>query len=57
MADKLCVGRKWPGIQKLRHLSFTNFDAAFAKVVAQTRDFNLAKGIELTLDQAKIYAK
>ena len=57
MADKLCVGRKWPGIQKLRHLSFTNFDAAFAKVVIQTRDFNLAKGIELTLDQAAIYIK
>ena len=34
MADKLCEGRKWEGIQKIREEAFTNFEDTFKKVVA-----------------------
>lgn len=57
MADKLCLGRKWDGIQKIRKLCFENFDLAFALTVQRTREFNENKGIKLTLQQEEIYNK
>lgn len=57
MADKLCIGRKWEGIQKIRDLSLNDFDQAFKFVVNHTKMFNLNKGIELTKEQEKIYQK
>lgn len=57
MADKLCQGRKWEGIQKIRDLSLRDFDQAFKIVVQKTREFNLDKGIELTPEQEQIYQK
>ena len=57
MADKLCTGRKWIGIQKIRNLSLSDFDQAFSLVVQQTWDFNLAKGIRFSPEQIAIYEK
>lgn len=56
MADKLCVGRKWEGIQKIRTLALTHFDEAFNFVVERTKEFNLNKGI-ISSHQMKIYQK
>lgn len=57
MADKLCKGRKWEGIQKIRKLALTNFEQAFKLVVQRTKQFNLNKGIKLTIEQESIYKK
>ena len=57
MADKLCIGRKWEGIQKIRKICFDNFDKAFALTVQETRNFNIKKGIEISEKQEEIYNK
>ncbi|WP_027334496.1 nicotinate-nucleotide adenylyltransferase [Mycoplasma elephantis] len=36
LADKLCKGRKWPGIEKVRELVFNDFEQGFKKVVELT---------------------
>lgn len=57
MADKLCQGRKWEGIQKIRQMTLTNFDEAFKLVVSKTKEFNLKKGIVFSNEQEGIYKK
>ncbi len=57
MADKLCLGRKWEGIQKIRKMCFDNFDKAFALVVKETWEFNKNKGLTITQKQEEIYKK
>ncbi|MGL5732645.1 MAG: nicotinate-nucleotide adenylyltransferase [Metamycoplasmataceae bacterium] len=57
MADKLCPGRKWEGIQKIRKLVFENFDLAFAMTVEKSRELVLKKGKALTPQQEEIYNK
>lgn len=57
MADKLCQGRKWNGIQKIRQLAMTNFDKSFSLVVQQTWKFNKEKGNILSKEQEEIYKK
>lgn len=57
MADKLCQGRKWDGIQKIRKLCFENFDLAFALTVEKSKEFIKKKGITITKKQEEIYDK
>lgn len=57
IADKLCRGRKYPGIQKIRKLVLENFDQGFKKVVERTREFNLEKNISFSKEQEEIYEK
>lgn len=57
MADKLCQGRKWEGIQKIRTLALKDFDQAFKIMVKKTREFNLSKNIAITKEQEEIYSK
>ncbi|MGL5205428.1 MAG: nicotinate-nucleotide adenylyltransferase [Metamycoplasmataceae bacterium] len=57
MADKLCPGRKWEGIQKIRKLVFEDFDLAFAMTVEKSRELILKRGKSLTPQQEEIYNK
>ncbi|VEU59432.1 nicotinate-nucleotide adenylyltransferase [Mesomycoplasma neurolyticum] len=54
MADKLCQGRKFEGIQKIRKLSFENFEEAFKLIVKKTKNFNLSK-TDVSKEQLEIY--
>ncbi|MFV8489196.1 nicotinate-nucleotide adenylyltransferase [Mycoplasma sp. 31_09] len=57
IADKICEGRRYPGIQQTRKLCFENLEAGFAQVVQETYQYNLDKGVVFTPDQAKLYNK
>ncbi|MGL6124919.1 MAG: nicotinate-nucleotide adenylyltransferase [Metamycoplasmataceae bacterium] len=57
MADKLCPGRKWNGIQKVRELAFNDFDSAFALTVKRAKELIEKKGVTLSLEQKEIYDK
>ena len=57
MADKLCIGRKWDGIQKIRKMCFTDFDKAFGLTVNKVKEFNESKGIVINEQQKEIYQK
>ncbi len=57
MADKLCSGRKWEGIQEVRKMCFEDFDSAFALTVKKTKEFIEAKGAPLSSAQEEIYNK
>ncbi|WP_029513253.1 nicotinate-nucleotide adenylyltransferase [Mycoplasmopsis primatum] len=57
IADKICNGRAFEGVQKLRKLVFSNFDEGFKQVVKRTYDYNVEKGITFTKQQQEIYDK
>ncbi|MGL5520175.1 MAG: nicotinate-nucleotide adenylyltransferase [Metamycoplasmataceae bacterium] len=57
MADKICKGRRWEGIQEIRKEAFLNFNDSFLKIVKITNEFNINKGITFTKEQQKIYDK
>ncbi|MBN3534540.1 nicotinate-nucleotide adenylyltransferase [Mycoplasma procyoni] len=57
MADKLCEGRRFEGVQRIRKLAFEDFDKAFSEVVQMTWDYNLNKGVEILPEQIAIYEK
>ena len=57
MADKLCLGRKWDGIQNIRKLCFEDFDLAFSLTVQKTKEFIEAKGSFISKEQEEIYNK
>jgi nicotinate-nucleotide adenylyltransferase len=38
LADKLCIGRKFTGIQKERDLAHKDLDAAFVNAIARSCD-------------------
>jgi len=58
VADKICEGRKFEGVQEIRKLVFQNFDEGFAKVVKICAiDYNLNKNVIFTKEQEKIYRK
>lgn len=57
VADKICEGRKYEGIQKIRKLAFENFNEAFKQVVKKTWDFNKEKNINFSEKQINIYEK
>ncbi|VEU77862.1 nicotinate-nucleotide adenylyltransferase [Mycoplasmopsis columbinasalis] len=55
VADKICEGRRWPGIQKLRKLALEDFEAGFVAVVRANYEFNLAKGVVFDEPTQRIY--
>lgn len=57
IADKICHGRKAPGIQKIRELVFKDFQAGFKEVVKLTYDFNIQKGVVFDKRAKQIYDK
>lgn len=57
LADKLCKGRKFEGIQKIRKITLENLDEGLKLVMQRCVDFNKSKGIIFTKEQEKIYEK
>ncbi|TPE57070.1 nicotinate-nucleotide adenylyltransferase [[Mycoplasma] falconis] len=58
IADKICEGRKWTGVQKLRSLALENLDEGLKAVVKScVFDLNERKGVTFTPDQLEIYKK
>ncbi|WP_426460932.1 nicotinate-nucleotide adenylyltransferase [Mycoplasma hafezii] len=55
IADKICDGRRFPGIQKLRELVNQDLEAGFKEVVRVNRDFNLEKGVKFDKEAEEIY--
>ncbi|MGZ9762074.1 nicotinate-nucleotide adenylyltransferase [Mycoplasma sp. 394] len=55
VADKICQGRRFTGIQKIRDLALTNLDAGFKEVVKQTYDFNISKGVKFSNESLNLY--
>ncbi len=58
IADKICQGRNWKGVQNMRKIALENIDEGL-KVVVQACgiDWNTEKGIVFSEEQAKIYEK
>ncbi|VEU75450.1 nicotinate-nucleotide adenylyltransferase [Mycoplasmopsis maculosa] len=57
VADKICDGRAFSGVQKLRKEVMIDCFEGFKKVVKINYDFNVEKGITFTEEQQKIYDK
>ncbi|WP_406613663.1 nicotinate-nucleotide adenylyltransferase [Mycoplasma corogypsi] len=57
IADKICEGRKFPGIQKLRALCFKDLEAGFKEVVKLNYQVNIDKGVVFTDQALAIYKK
>ncbi|QNM93899.1 nicotinate-nucleotide adenylyltransferase [Mycoplasma sp. Pen4] len=57
IADKICDGRRFPGIQKVRELCFEDLEKGFATVVQKTYEYNIDKGVKFTPDQLELYNK
>lgn len=57
IADKICDGRAFKGVQKLRKLVFENFDEGFKQVVRCAFDYNTQKGVVFDKLQEQIYQK
>ena len=57
LSDKLCQGRKYPDIQKIRLKAIKNIDEGLKEVIIKTKEFNTQKGIEFTKEQEEIYDK
>lgn len=55
IADKICMGRKFPGIQKLREIVHEDLNKGFALVVKKTYMFEKEKGTKFSDWQEKIY--
>ncbi|MBZ4203895.1 nicotinate-nucleotide adenylyltransferase [Mycoplasma tauri] len=57
IADKICDGRAFDGVQKLRKIALENFDEGFKEVVRRTYHYNLEKGVKFTIEQLNVYNK
>ncbi|QSF13710.1 nicotinate-nucleotide adenylyltransferase [Mycoplasma sp. Mirounga ES2805-ORL] len=57
IADKICLGRKFKGVQKLRKLVYENFNEGFKQVNQVNYDFNIGKGVIFDDEQERIYQK
>ncbi|MBT1345066.1 nicotinate-nucleotide adenylyltransferase [Mycoplasma bovis] len=57
IADKICDGRAFAGVQKLRKLALENFDECFKEVVNRNIEYNLAKNISFSKEQNEINNK
>ncbi|KUH47375.1 nicotinate-nucleotide adenylyltransferase [Mycoplasmopsis meleagridis] len=57
VADKICDGRAFEGVQKLRKLALENFDLAFKEIVKLNYKFNLDKGVKFDKKALEIYNK
>ncbi|TPR54358.1 nicotinate-nucleotide adenylyltransferase [Metamycoplasma neophronis] len=58
IADKICQGRTWKGVQNMRKIALENLNEGL-KIVTQVcaLDWNIEKGIIFTDEQEKIYKK
>ncbi|QJG66586.1 nicotinate-nucleotide adenylyltransferase [Mycoplasma phocoeninasale] len=57
VADKICLGRKWAGVQKLRNLAFIDFNEGFKAVVKANYQWNQEKNVEFSTEQLAINRK
>ncbi|WP_029906093.1 nicotinate-nucleotide adenylyltransferase [Mycoplasmopsis opalescens] len=57
VADKICDGRAYKGVQKLRALALENFEEGFKAVVDLSIQYNLDKGVTFTEEQKQINLK
>ncbi|MCE6061375.1 nicotinate-nucleotide adenylyltransferase [Mycoplasmopsis agalactiae] len=57
IADKICDGRAFAGVQKLRQLALEDFDECFKQVVKRNIEYNLAKNITFSDEQNEINNK
>ncbi|WP_027334899.1 nicotinate-nucleotide adenylyltransferase [Mycoplasmopsis felifaucium] len=57
IADKICDGRAFEGVQKLRKLVMSDFDLGFKEVVKRAYEYNIEKGVQFDDEQLKIYKK
>ncbi|MGV2393804.1 UNVERIFIED_CONTAM: hypothetical protein O8I53_13160 [Campylobacter lari] len=57
VADKICDGRAFSGVQKMRHEVLSNFEEGFKSVVKRNYEYNIEKGVTFDNDQLKIYKK
>ncbi|OAB48799.1 nicotinate-nucleotide adenylyltransferase [Mycoplasmopsis gallinarum] len=57
IADKICQGRAFPGVQKLRELVMSDFEAGFKAVLKHNYDYNINKGITFDNEALAIYKK
>ncbi|SYV92914.1 putative nicotinate-nucleotide adenylyltransferase [Mycoplasmopsis synoviae] len=55
VSDKICQGRKFAGVQKLRKIVFENFEEGFKEVIKHVIKFNEDKGVVFSDRQIKIY--
>ncbi|AWX42738.1 Probable nicotinate-nucleotide adenylyltransferase [Metamycoplasma cloacale] len=56
IADKICMGRAWAGIQKIRQLAFEDLDLALHQVVYECCIvYNKSLGVVIDDEQQKIY--
>lgn len=57
IADKICQGRNYEGIQKIRNLALKDFNKGFATVVKMNYDHQILKGKQLDSEQILINEK
>ncbi|BBG40735.1 bidomainal protein [Mycoplasmopsis californica] len=57
IADKICDGRAFKGVQKLRQLALEDLDAGFQSVVSTNYQYNLNKGVIFDEEADAIYKK
>ncbi|WP_438340382.1 nicotinate-nucleotide adenylyltransferase [Mycoplasma sp. 125] len=58
VADKISQGRRWEGIEKIRQLSFQNFDKAFSYIVSRCAKYESdVRGHCFSEEQKEIYKK
>ncbi|PZV99941.1 nicotinate-nucleotide adenylyltransferase [Metamycoplasma auris] len=58
VADKISKGRRWEGIEKIRKLSFENFDFAFSYLVKRCAEYESeVRGHVFSEQQKNIYKK
>ncbi|QJG67150.1 nicotinate-nucleotide adenylyltransferase [Mycoplasma phocoenae] len=57
VADKLCKGRAWPGIQAQRNLFLKDFDLGFKSLVKSIHEFLISDGKEIEPEQINVYQK
>lgn len=57
IADKICQGRKYPGIQKVRALALKDLKAGFSQAVQDAYDYNINKGVVFSDKQLALYNK
>ncbi|RIV16909.1 nicotinate-nucleotide adenylyltransferase [Mycoplasmopsis gallopavonis] len=55
IADKICEGRRFPGIQKIRELVFQDLEQGFQEVVNLNYKQNIAKGVTFSKEALQIY--
>ncbi|EFF41849.1 nicotinate-nucleotide adenylyltransferase [Mycoplasmopsis alligatoris] len=55
IADKLCEGRKFPGIQKIREIAISDYEKGFKEILKLTYEHEKSKGTNFSQQQENIY--